>query len=173
MGHLDSEEELPWYRFFWPWFLVMLLGTSVVGGISSVVIAFRNQDSLVRDDYYSDGQAINRRLESEQRARDLSIGAGLRIDDISGEVNLNLHEGGAPIPDHLDLELSHATSADRDVRVRLLRSPAGGFRGQLDFRLEGRYYASISSWASEGRSWRLQTTVRLPSESILRLGKSP
>ncbi len=34
----------PWYRHFWPWFVVGLLGVSVAGSLTTVVLAFRLGD---------------------------------------------------------------------------------------------------------------------------------
>jgi hypothetical protein len=45
----NPEAALPWYRFFWPWFIVILLATGVIAAITTVVIAFRNQDSIGGD----------------------------------------------------------------------------------------------------------------------------
>lgn len=39
---------LPWYRHFWPWFIVGLLGVSVVGSLVTVAIAYRHRDVDVR-----------------------------------------------------------------------------------------------------------------------------
>jgi hypothetical protein len=45
----DSEEYgSPWYQNFWPWFIVGLLGFSVVGSLLSVAIAYRTRDVDVR-----------------------------------------------------------------------------------------------------------------------------
>lgn len=38
----------PWYRNFWPWFIVVLLGVSVLGSLTTVAIAVRNADFDVR-----------------------------------------------------------------------------------------------------------------------------
>ena len=38
----------PWYQNFWPWFIVILLGLSVVGSLVSVAIAYRYRDVDVR-----------------------------------------------------------------------------------------------------------------------------
>ena len=37
----------PWYRHFWPWFIAILLGTTVVAGLVTVAIAVRGADALV------------------------------------------------------------------------------------------------------------------------------
>ena len=45
----DSVEYgSPWYQNFWPWFIVLLLGTSVVGSLVMVGIAYRHRDVDVR-----------------------------------------------------------------------------------------------------------------------------
>jgi hypothetical protein len=42
------EGGTPWYRNFWPWFIVGLLGTSVAGSLLTVAIAYRHRDVDVR-----------------------------------------------------------------------------------------------------------------------------
>ena len=39
---------LPWYHFFWPWFLVILLSLSVIGSLWTVSIAYQHRDVDVR-----------------------------------------------------------------------------------------------------------------------------
>ena len=38
----------PWYKNFWPWFIVILLGVSVIGSLVTVAIAYRHRDIDVR-----------------------------------------------------------------------------------------------------------------------------
>jgi hypothetical protein len=38
----------PWYQNFWPWFIVVLLGASVVGSLVSVAIAYHHKDIDIR-----------------------------------------------------------------------------------------------------------------------------
>ena len=42
------EEGSAWYLNFWPWFIVGLLGVSVVASLATVVIAYRHRDVDVR-----------------------------------------------------------------------------------------------------------------------------
>lgn len=37
----DAEGPSPWYRHFWPWFIVLLMAVSIAASLSTVVIAFR------------------------------------------------------------------------------------------------------------------------------------
>jgi hypothetical protein len=34
----------PWYRHFWPWFVIGLLGSAVAGSLVTVALAFRLGD---------------------------------------------------------------------------------------------------------------------------------
>jgi hypothetical protein len=187
MNDSDPTAGLPWYRYFWPWFIVALLCASIAAGVSTVVIAFSNQDSLVSESWYESGTQINRRLESEGNALRRSIRAELQIDDVTGEVRLDLTGEGVETVRALALALSHPTRASSDRSILLVRSDAGPFRGQLNAKLSGRWYAVLapSDLASTGDasapvatavasdSWRLTTTLQLPSsEPLIIVGES-
>ncbi len=186
MNDTDSTSGLAWYRYFWPWFIVALLFASLVGGVSLVVIAFTNQDSLVSQLWYESGTQINRRLESEKNAARQSIRAELRIDNTTGEVRVDLTGVGVASVRKLVLDLSHPTQSSRDRLISLVRSDSGPFRGQLSAQLSGRWYAVLSPWydapASEppvssatvdaSDPWRLTTTLHLPSLDLLVMGGS-
>jgi len=178
------ESGLPWYRFFWPWFIVILLTTSVVTAIVTVAIAFRNQDSLVDDRYYDTGNAINQRLAAEANAERLKIRATVAIDELTGEVRITLAGDIEALPERLSLKLSHATQASRDAAVTLSKIETDRFYGQLETQPSGRYYASLRPSnepveAPDGtidgtvEAWRLQREIRLPSRVPLTLGFDP
>ena len=44
MTDLDTK---PWYRQFWPWFLICLPASAVIASLYTVSLAFRTTDSLV------------------------------------------------------------------------------------------------------------------------------
>jgi len=163
-------EGLPWYRYFYVWLIVALLGTTVSAALWTVAIAFENADSLVRDDWYAEGTHINRRLEKDAAARQLGIGAGLRVDVETGEVWLELSGRGAEGIDALRLELSHPTRAERDRVLSLRRDATGRFRGQLERRIEGRWYAILSPSNESATQWRLSRTLQLPDAGTIELG---
>jgi hypothetical protein len=39
-----NEDRSAWFYHFWPWFIVVLLGVSVVGSLCTVAIAYRYGD---------------------------------------------------------------------------------------------------------------------------------
>jgi hypothetical protein len=186
MSDADPTAGLPWYCYFWPWFIVALLCASVAGGIATVVIAVANQDSLVSESWYKSGTQINRRLASEKNAVRRSIRAEIRIDDLTGEVRIDLTGGNVAMLRELVLDLSHPTQASSDRTISLARPDSGFFRGQLSAELSGRWYASLAppEVVAAGTSsapkdlplasdaWRLSGTLYLPSSKALVLGGS-
>jgi hypothetical protein len=171
-GRTDTA---PWYRHFWPWFLISIPAAAVAGSILTGVLAGRHADSLVTDDWYREGKTINRVLARDRVARRLSISAELRIDERSGEVSLELEGDSVDALEALSLELSHPTLASRDRQVLLRRrgeSPV--FRGRLPSSLSGRWYATLTPGSGSGSTvsepWRLREEIRLPLAAPLRIG---
>ena len=71
----NVAETKPWYRQRWPWFLIALPATAVVGSIVTAVLAVRTFDGTVSADYYKQGLAINEEVERAQLARVLGLEA--------------------------------------------------------------------------------------------------
>lgn len=46
----EPTESTPWFRNFWPWFVLALLLLSMGASLTTVVIAFRNVDVGVVED---------------------------------------------------------------------------------------------------------------------------
>lgn len=160
----------PWYKEFWPWFLLGILGMSVVMGVTFLVLSITSFDGMVEDDYYKQGLAINQRLEQDQRAAELNLVANLRVDSLTGDVMVDL-EGDAR-PEQLRLELLFPTQGHRDQSVLLERVRNGHYVGQLPRSLEYRWYVQLhpDSVAQGSESdWRLVGEIELPREAPLTL----
>jgi len=151
--HLPREDELPWYRQFWPWFLILMPTVVVVAALSTLFIASRHADDLVVDEYYRDGLAINRQLEKQHRAERLGMAARLIF---SGETAVVLVSGPEEAVE-LDLLLSHPLESDRDFRLRLQRVAPGEYRGVLENPVAPRWHWTLQGPGSGG--WRLDGTV--------------
>jgi len=152
----------PWYHHFWPWFIVALLGTTVAAGIATVVIAVRSADSLVVDDYYRNGKAINRSLAADREAALREARARVRIalpgDAQADGVRVALQILG-DAPPAIDLSLSHVTRAERDERVRLEPDGSGAYVSDRPLP-QGRFYLTLEP-AGVPATWRLRRRVDL------------
>lgn len=143
-------QQRPWYRQFWPWFLILLPATSVVGGISLLIIAIKNADDVVADSWYKDGRAINRSMEEENLARLL----GIDIVAEQTDAGLQLQLGSAtpfPHPPTLSLALRHPTLADQDRVFRVNLADNGLYTGAGDLP-DGRWVITL---APESGKWQL------------------
>lgn len=61
-------DTVRWYKQFWPWLLIVLLGVSVITSLIFVYIAVNNQDPVVDGNYYKHGLTINEQLDKIQPA---------------------------------------------------------------------------------------------------------
>lgn len=57
-------DNVSWYKQFWPWLLIGLLGVSVISSLVFVYIATSNQDPVVDGNYYKHGLTINEQLDN-------------------------------------------------------------------------------------------------------------
>jgi hypothetical protein len=44
---MNSLSPLQWYRHFWPWFLLAMLGSAVTGSFVSLYLALHTTDEVV------------------------------------------------------------------------------------------------------------------------------
>ena len=42
-----STRTLPWYRHFWPWFIIAMLASAVAGSLISGYLAFNTSDVVL------------------------------------------------------------------------------------------------------------------------------
>ena len=70
---MQSDIQKVWYKQFWPWFLIIVPLTSMVLSFTMMNLAFTGEDSMVIDDYYKEGRAINLKIQKLQQAQNLNI----------------------------------------------------------------------------------------------------
>ncbi|PCJ50557.1 MAG: hypothetical protein COA74_01910 [Gammaproteobacteria bacterium] len=160
---LNYESEGPWYKQEWAWFVLTPLIVVVFMGIGLLVVAINTQDSIVIDDYYKEGLAINQTKDAEQQAFALNVSTNLWLDDLTGEVRAQL--SGNTAPDSLSLKFYHPTLKTKDFRLFLNIGPNGFYYGQLKTPLKGRWYLVIepvTDLSETAEPWRLKTELHLP-----------
>jgi hypothetical protein len=140
----------PWYRNRWFWLVAAPPVAAVIGGLLTVLIAVRNADSLVVDDYARIGRAFDLDQSRDRRARALGVTATLRVDRADGLVELTVR--GVPAQ-ALELKLIHPTDAAGDRRLSLDPDAQGHYAGTLGHFDAFRREVEI---ASPGQGWRLR-----------------
>ena len=171
----QHEDQEPWYRQFWPWFLIALPGSVVVASLGTFVIANRYADDLVVDDYYRDGLAINRQLDKQARAEALGLAAELLVLDRRVQVRLGSGDDREITSQYeVRLRLSHPLEADRDFAVTLRRSAPGLYVGELPGTVARNWHwtlvAGDDSWRLDGS---LGPTAFLDEPALPRQAESP
>ena len=149
-----DQDTTPWYRQFWPWFLIALPGTVVVISFHLLYTAYKHSDDLVVDQYYKVGLAINRQLERKERAEELALAAQFTITNQQVTARLQ----GPVTAETLELMFSHPMEADRDFSIPLQRVGPGIYNGQLTATVAERWHWILSDGA--GTVWRLDGIVR-------------
>jgi hypothetical protein len=158
----------PWYKEVWVWFILGILGLSVVLGTSMLVIATRNPPGLLSDNYYDVGKGINTSLEREELAERLKLKAALTLDNERGTVSLQLQ--GYSNPPQLVLNLISPTQPERDRRVVLQTQADGSYAGNLLDAVEGRRFVELIGQEG-GKDWRLFEEEQLASGQPIQLGE--
>lgn len=159
---MDREDTQPWYRQFWPWFIIAMLSSSVIAGLTTVWIALQTTDSLVVN--AEDGMQIvaERRVNAEQLASELQLAALIGINLDTGAILVTMRSGDLDaVPATLDLEFTHPAFAERDQLIPLHRAQPDEdgnpvWAGHIVAIPEGRWYVTLMS----GDDWRLSSEWR-------------
>jgi len=114
----------PWYKQFWPWFLISLPASAVVACIATLVIAIQTQDSLVVDDYYKEAMQINRDLSTIEYAAKIGLSASFLImENNIIQLEMKLKNKEVRLPPVVRLSFNHVTKATKDFSIVLVESP--------------------------------------------------
>ncbi len=158
-----NEDTTPWFKQFWPWFLISIPFITICYCALMIYMAITTENSLVSDNYYKDGLAINQSLSMDKKAKELHLSAEL-ISFESSRVSLKLNGNFTEAPSFLTLKLLHPTIDGRDVDIKLLPEPGGIFSALLEKPLQGRWHIDI---ISQDETWRLKGEGTFPSSSPL------
>ncbi len=152
-----NEATQPWHKQFWPWFLIILPSIAVVASLTSVGIAVVNRDSLVRDNYYKDGLAINTELEQDKTA----MARGIAVDGAVDHLTISLKLAGAFTrqPKMLTMQFMHPLIDTKDFSIELPLNGQGQYAGTLPRALSGRWHVEIG--APDDVHWRLRQLIDL------------
>ena len=163
----------PWYRQFWPWFLIVLPASIIVASFFLLYLAMNNSDTLVSDNYYRDGLAINKVLTQDLRAAELAMTA--RVEFTDGRGLRIVLSGQGPLPSSLTLRLSHPTNANGDRDFLLPASGPGLYLASIETLAPHRYYLRLLPGVVRGDeeakavAWRLNGEIDLAKSATVAL----
>lgn len=155
------EDTEPWYRQFWPWFVISLPLSVVIAGIITVIIAFETDDGLVSDDYYKEGLAIHRDADAASRAAALGIQGTLAYDGETGAAELSI-ASQQPIDGTLRMYIVHPTLANRDQEIMLTPIGEGRYVGRSELLAAADWKLAVEP---ENAEWRIDGRLRTPQSA--------
>ena len=154
MTDLDTK---PWYRQFWPWFIIALPASAVVASLYTVSLAVRTTDSLVVTSEDGMDVVASRHLAAERFAAERGLGATLMIDLESGAIHATLTADTAvDWPKTLQLLFSHPAFANQDQHITMTAAMPDSdgnpvWSGHFIDVPGGRWYVVLA----DGETWRL------------------
>lgn len=154
----------PWYKQFWPWFLMSLPFSVVIAMIITLSIASQYQNPMVIDDYYKKGRGINAEVAKVEAAQ--ALGISFDFQQRANQFELSYHSGAPSQLAALKVAFYHSTQAERDFTVVLSADANGIFRGELPDNAAGKWTLTITPFDD---SWRLSQQIVLPTSLIKRL----
>jgi len=144
----------PWYKQGWPWLLISLPASAVVGGIITIFLAVNSPNALVVDDYYKEGLAINQQKQRQANAGRIGLQGLLRHD--GKRLTLNLSGATAVSEDALTLYIIHSTRSELDRQLTLQRSADGQYAADTDSLVAGTWYLRLQP---PDRGWEIRARI--------------
>ena len=166
MRRPPREDTEPWYKQFWPWFLISLPLSVVIAALFTINLALKTDDGLVSDDYYKEGLAVHKVADSSAKAVALGIAGQLRYDADTGAVNVTFDR---PLPNGtatLSLDVTHPTLPHQDQSTQLTPSGETTYAGRLQ--PLGAAHWKLKLYPAD-KIWRIEGRLTLPQSSVAQL----
>lgn len=153
----------PWYKQFWPWFLIALPMTAVIGSMITISLAITDTDGLVKDDYYKEGLAVNANKARKQMAEDLGIAATGELNRDNGNIEVIMNDAPIGNFESLTLKMIHPTRANQDIDTFLKSSDGKTFTGVIEQELlAGHWWVRL---APENNAWYIEGRMLYPQNN--------
>ncbi|WP_206485823.1 FixH family protein [Thalassotalea sp. G2M2-11] len=159
--------KTPWYKEPWAWLVFILPLSAVVAGITTVIIANTDPDSLVVGDYYKKGKAINLEISKIKQAQKLGIKFGLQLKDNELVIKPTGIEKQFPL---LNVNFYHPTQEEKDFYFALTADGSGQFRQFIDHDVTGKWRITITPFEQH---WKIQQSITLPQSEFIDIVPTP
>ncbi|SIN85998.1 FixH family protein [Salinivibrio sp. ES.052] len=154
----------PWYKQFWPWFLIALPASVVVASLITVTLFSMNSVSLVAEDYYKKGKGINVDLSKLRVAAQLGVSA--HLSSTNEAISIGLDKGKLDSFPAINVHLQHRTLERKDVNVMVNPNQAGVYHIDLAEPMSGPWFIEVSSF---DKQWKVHGRINFPLSNTLTL----
>lgn len=161
----------PWFKQPWLWFILAPLIAVLIYSTFFMYVAVTTSDGVVKEDYYKVARGMNIDTSKADAARALDLNADLRLDTLTGDINLRLTGNLEEQPQILHLNIIHPTHQKYD-QILILRSVDGKglYAGSLEGHISGKRYLSLSP---DNESWQLRQEILPPYTEQLQYSLAP
>lgn len=159
-----NEQSSPWYKHFWVWWIIGAKVAVISACAVTGWLIYKNPASMVIDDYYTEGRAINLQLTKVARAEELGIAFDIEITGQQMAFRFTEYEPEERAALHL--QLYHPTLDHKDLDMRVPHSGDGWYRTELPHEISGNWRVIIEPFNEE---WRVSDNIRLPQDGLFRL----
>lgn len=114
-----STVEQPWYKQFWPWFLITLPSVVIIACLFTAYLAVKNPLSMVKKDYYQEGLTININKAELKQAKSLGLRAHMLFEN-NHVIQVELNSSTViNYPSTLELNFNHPVDDAKDISLVL------------------------------------------------------
>lgn len=156
---MKQSDTTPWYKQFWPWFLITIPVISMILSITMLNLALNTEDSLVIDDYYKEGRGINLELTKVKEAK--VQGISTRITFNNKRVSLEFNTGAPQSAQALQLFFYHPTLQNKDFSLLLTQNANRAYTGVSKQDLTGKWTITLTPMDEK---WKIVKDITLPRE---------
>ncbi len=163
----DKTDTTPWYKQFWPWFIMVPPITAILASGVTIWLAMTNAPDLVVADYGKIDETVAQDLRLAESANTMGLQARIQLDQLDGTRNrsvsimLSQADTDGVLPGEILLRLVHPTRPEFDRQV-LLVLDGDRYRGAVE--MAGNTY--LMQLEDRNTTWRLSGNVSEVSNSI-------
>jgi hypothetical protein len=150
----------PWYKQFWPWFLIFLPLSVVVGTLYVVYLFTINSVDLVAEDYYKKGKGINVDLSQVSVAKQLQLNAEIYSEQ--SQIIVKFDKGELTTYPAINVVFTHRTLPNQDFSYLATADASGTYKLQLNEPLEGPWFVELMP---HNKEWLIQGRINFPSST--------
>lgn len=154
-----------WWKEPMVWLVAGLPASAVVAGITTVMIAFDNQDSMVKTDIRKEGlMFVAKDADAAGAGAAMALSANASLD-AAGNVSVKLVGLSQALPQVMNLDIAHPDMPGHDITLRLVRSEQT-YQAHLPAMGKGKRHLVLQP---EDRAWRLSGEWQAPDPGEVKL----